>query len=132
MEKEIQGYTEFMRDTKEIERNFPEAMKNAAEEFARDWVNAAVARANTEYATEAAQSFIVASSGDGATIENSSPVFFGSEFGGRARPETMQFPPYNGTRGYWFYPARRENQEQLDMQWDKGVENAMNPWNRHG
>lgn len=130
--EEIEGYNEFQRDTKKIEANLPKSMNVAAEEFARQWVAAAQSRANTEYANQAAQMFTVSSSGDGATISNDSPVFFGSEFGGQGRPETMQFPPYNGRTGYWFYPARRENQEQLDTEWDKGIDDAMNPWNRHG
>lgn len=132
MPTELQGFDEFQRDTNKIEREFPNAMREAAEQFARDWVSAAQAMANTDYAHEAASQFVVASDGDGATIENNSPVFFGSEFGGQARPETMQFPPHNGRRGYWFYPARRENEERLNQIWDKGVEAAMREWDRHG
>lgn len=132
MPTELEGFDEFQRDTNKIEREFPNAMREAAEQFARDWVSAAQAMANTDYAHEAASQFVVASDGDGATIENNSPVFFGSEFGGQARPETMQFPPHNGRRGYWFYPARRENEERLNQIWDKGVEAAMREWDRHG
>ena len=132
MPTELEGFDEFQRDTNKIEREFPNAMREAAEQFARDWVSAAQAMANTDYAHEAASQFVVASDGDGATIENNSPVFFGSEFGGQARPETMQFPPHNGRRGYWFYPARRENEERLNQLWDKGVEAAMREWDRHG
>ena len=132
MPTELEGFDEFQRDTNKIEREFPNAMREAEEQFARDWVSAAQAMANTDYAHEAASQFVVASDGDGATIENNSPVFFGSEFGGQARPETMQFPPHNGRRGYWFYPARRENEERLNQIWDKGVEAAMREWDRHG
>jgi len=130
--EEIEGVTEFKRDTAKIEKQFPEAMNLAAQEFARDWISAAQANANSGYAQSAAAMFTVSASGDGATISNDSPVFFGSEFGGQSRPETMQFPPYNGQTGYWFYSARRENQERLDQLWDKGVDNAMKPWNRNG
>ena len=129
--EEIQGYQEFQRDTAKIEKALPEAMAQASQDFARDWVNAAQANANTAFAHDATQSFIVSSGEGGAVISNTSPVFFGSEFGGRARPETMQFPPYNGKQGYWFYPARRENQDRLDQIWDKAIQLAMNEWNRH-
>jgi hypothetical protein len=130
--EKIEGYTEFQRDTNKIEKQFPEAMRQSAIEFATQWVSLAQANANTGYATQAAQAFIVASDGEGATLTNTSPVFYGSEFGGQARPETMQFPPYNGKTGYWFYPARRANEDQLMTLWDKGVDLAMHQWNRHG
>ena len=130
--EEIEGYSQFMRDTKKIEKDFPEQMRNASVDFATEWVQLAQSNADTEYANEAAQAFGIDRDGEGATITNSSPVFFGSEFGGQARPETMQFPPYNGQQGYWFYPARRSNEDQLMAIWDKGIENAMSEWNRHG
>lgn len=126
--EEIEGYPEFIRDTKKIEKAIPEEMRNASMEVAQTWVSLAQGNANSAYANQAAQEFGVSSDGEGATITNSSPVFFGSEFGGQARPETMQFPPYNGRTGYWFYPARRDNEDTIMAIWDKGMENAMNEW----
>jgi hypothetical protein len=130
--EDIEGYKEFMRDTARIEKQFPDSMRVASIEYATEWVSLAHGMANSEYADQAAAAFIISSDGDGASIHNSSPVFYGSEFGGRARPETMQFPPYNGRTGYWFYPARRNNEEHLQTIWDKGIEVAMREWNRHG
>jgi hypothetical protein len=130
--EEIEGYAQFLRDTQRIEREIPEQMRNASIEVANTWVSLAQANANTDYANEASQEFSVSSDGEGASISNSSPVFYGSEFGGRARPETMQFPPYNGREGYWFYPARRDNEDTIMAIWDKGMENAMRDWDRHG
>jgi hypothetical protein len=129
---EIEGYAEFQRDTNRIEKDFPEAMRDASFEVANTWIQLAQAMANTDYAHEAAQAFNVGFDGEGAEITNSSPVFFGSEFGGQGRPETMQFPPHNGQTGYWFYPARRANEDQIMAIWDKGVEVAMREWNRNG
>jgi len=130
--EEIQGYAQFMRDTSKIERHFPDAMRNASIDVANTWVSLAQANANSAYANQAAQEFTVHMDGEGAEITNTSPVFFGSEFGGQARPETMQFPPYNGRTGYWFYPARRNNEDQIMAIWDKGVELAMREWDHHG
>lgn len=127
---ELEGFDEFQRDTNKIEQAFPEAMREAALNFARDWVNAAQGAAATSQASIAAQSLMVTQSTEGAEIQNNSPLFLGSEFGGQSRPETMHFPPYNGQRGYWFYPARRANQAQLDKHWDDGVALAMRPWDR--
>lgn len=132
MTTELEGYAEFQRATNKIERNFPAAMKEASLSFARDWVNAAQGAAATGQASAAARSLGVTTASEGAEIQTDSPLFFGSEFGGRSRPETMQFPPHNGRRGYWFYPARRANQGRLDELWNDGVEVAMRPWNRRG
>lgn len=128
--EKIEGYAEFQRDTGKIEKAFPEVMRNASIEVANTWVQLAQANANTEYANEASREFHVSNDGDGAEITNSSPVFFGSEFGGQSRPETMQFPPYIGQTGYWFYPARRNNEDAIMQIWDKGVERAMQDWQR--
>jgi hypothetical protein len=130
--EKIEGYDEFQRDTKRIERQFPDVMRNAAIDVANTWVQLAQASANSDYAHQAAQEFSVGIDGEGAEIRNSSPVFYGSEFGGQARPETMQFPPHNGQQGYWFYPARRAHEDQIMAIWDKGVELAMRDWNRNG
>lgn len=129
---EIEGYNEFQRDTKKIERDFPKALQDASFEIAQEWVAAATTAANTQQASIAAQALMVGQSTEGAEITNDSPLFFGSEFGGQARPETMQFPPHNGRKGYWFYPARRANEDRFMAIWDKGVEQAMIPWNRRG
>lgn len=127
-----EGFEEFKRDTEKIEKGFTEAMRVAAGDFAREWISLAQSFASTDYAVQASQEFIVSDSGDGVEISNSSVLFFGSEFGGQSRPETMQFDPYTGHEGYWFYPARRANEDQLSEIWGKGVDVAMSPWNRHG
>lgn len=38
-------------------------------------------------------------------------VFFGSEFGGGSRPETMQFQPYKPD-GYWFFPTLLSDEDE--------------------
>jgi hypothetical protein len=126
---EIKGYAEFMRDVKKIEASLPRSMNEASLSIAQEWVSAASGSANTSQAQIAAQALQVGTSEDGAEITNSSPLFFGSEFGGQGRPSTMHFPPHNGRRGYWFYPARRANQDRFMEIWDKGIELAMKEWN---
>lgn len=129
----IEGYDEFIRDTTKIQHDLPDAMREASLAIARDLVNAASGAANTSQAQLAAQEFSVDDNGqDGAIISNSSVLFFGSEFGGQGRPETMHFPPHNGREGYWFYPTKRANDEQYMDMWDKGVEAAMKSWDRRG
>jgi hypothetical protein len=131
--EEVQGADEFKRDTEKIKKNLPDSMTHASLTIAQEWVSAATAAANTSQATIAAQSLGIRTAEEGAAeISNDSPLFFGSEFGGQSRPETMHFPPHNGRRGYWFYPAKRANEDRFMEIWDKGVEQAMMPWKRSG
>lgn len=41
-----------------------------------------------------------------------SDIFFGAEFGGQARPTTMQFPKHLGRTGYFFWPTIRNTHDQ--------------------
>lgn len=132
MTSEIEGYDQFIRATDDIQKNLPDSLRQSSTDFAAQWVAAAQAAASTSQELLAASELQSFSSGEGAEIQCSSPLFYGAEFGGQGRPETMQFPPFMGQRGYWFYPARRANEDRLAEIWDKGVENAMTPWDRHG
>jgi hypothetical protein len=127
---DIEGYSEFIKDADKITKNLPEAMRVSSTDFASEWVSAAKSAASTGQEQLAASSLMSNSSGDGSQIYCDSPLFYGAEFGGQGRPETMQFPPFQGSRGYWFFPARRENEERLYEIWDKGMQLAFNPWDR--
>lgn len=127
---DIQGYDEFMRDTARMQKELPARTRDSANEFASQWVQAAQSNTHTVQEQMAAAELMVNSSGEGSEIHCSSPLFFGAEFGGQGRPETMQFPPFQGQRGYWFYPARRANEDRLAQIWDKGIEDAMSEWDR--
>lgn len=130
--KELEGFDEFKRDTSKIQKDLPEQTRLASIEYASQWIAAAQSNTHTTQEMQAAAELQMATDSDGARITNNSPLFFGSEFGGQGRPETMQFPPFQGQRGYWFYPARRANEERFAAIWDKAVENAMSSWDRHG
>lgn len=130
--KDIEGFDEFERDTKKIIHDLPEQTRQSSVEMAAEWVSAAKGNTSTAQEQLAAQELRSFSSGDGAAIECLSPLFYGAEFGGQGRPETMQFPPFQGQRGYWFYPARRADEERFSAIWSKGVDNAMEPWDRSG
>jgi hypothetical protein len=130
--KELEGFDEFQRDTAKMTKELPSQTRLASVEYAAEWVAAAQSNTHTEQEQMAAAELHTNSSGDGAEIRCPSPLFYGAEFGGQGRPETMHFPPHNGTRGYWFYPARRANEERLASIWDKAIENAMSEWDRRG
>jgi hypothetical protein len=130
--KDIEGFDEFQRDTAKMMKALPEQGRNSSVEYATQWIQAAQSNTHTSQEQIAAAELQMNTNGDGAQITNSSPLFFGSEFGGQGRPETMQFPPFQGERGYWFYPARRANEERLAEIWGKGVDIAMADWDRRG
>lgn len=128
VEKELRGYPQFLDAIGDITKRFPEVMAETATNIARDWVSLAQAAAGAPQQALAAQDLSAQSDGEGATITNDSPIFFGAEFGGQGRPTTMQFPPYQGKRGYWFYPTARENADRFNQQWADAVDVAMQPW----
>ena len=125
---EIKGMKQFESCLNDMEKGLPKDTKEAAEQVAKDWISAARNKAAGGYAREAAQALSIGSDADGATITNDSPVFYGSEFGGRARPETMQFPPHNGQKGYWLFPAARENADKFQKVWDAAIDKATKSW----
>lgn len=58
-------------------------------------------------------------------------LFFGTEFGGRARPTTQQFPPHTGRTGRFFYPELRSSGRQLADAWfDMVADELEQTWNR--
>jgi len=59
-------------------------------------------------------------------------VFFGAEFGGRGRPRTMQFPPYTGHRGYWFWPTIRRHLPELRRRYIAALDRLAAEWARGG
>ena len=127
---EIKGYPEFQKALKKIDRDFPKAMQEAGIEVANEWVRAAKGNTTTSQQSLAATGLRVGPpEPTGGLIVADSPVFQGAEFGGRGRPETMQFPPHRGQRGYFFYPAARANADRLNAIWDAGIDKAMAPWN---
>lgn len=128
VQRELRGYPEFVRAIDDIQKEFPRAMGETATNIARDWVSLAQAAAGEPQQAFAARDLSAQSDGEGATITNDNPAFFGAEFGGQGRPETMQFPPYQGKRGYWFYPTARENADRFNDQWATAVDVAMKPW----
>ncbi len=126
--EEIKGYDSFMRDTRDIVSGFPEAMRDASTNIARDWIAAAQSLAAAPQQSKAAQTLTMATNSEGAEIVSDLDWFGGAEFGGQGRPQTMQFPPYNGGRGYFLYPAAAQNEDRFMQDMDDGVQKAMQPW----
>jgi hypothetical protein len=59
-----------------------------------------------------------------------SDVFFGSEFGGKARDTTQQFPVHRGREGYWFWPTLREDTPDIVDEWAYVLDDLADLWGR--
>lgn len=126
---EEKGFDEFSRAVIDIVQRMPLAMREAAQRVAEDWVGKAQSAASTSQQALAASAMTIdVDEETGVTMRNDSPIFFGAEFGGQRRPETMQFPPHRGTRGYWLFPTARANAEHFQEIWGAGVDEAMKEW----
>lgn len=128
---EIEGIKQFHDALGNIVRELPDQTKKAAQQVAKDWIAAARNKAGPS-ARQAAAALTIGNDPDGATLVNDHPTFFGEEFGGKARPSTMQFPPYEGQRGYWLFPAARENADKFQKIWEASIDEATKSWDRRG
>ena len=119
----------FLRILDVIVRELPREVDTASKDVARQWIAAARNRASRPMARDAAQTLSTSPTTDGGTfIKATHPGFFGEEFGGRGRPETMMFPPHQGKRGYWFFPAARANVSRFNAIWESAVDEATRDW----
>lgn len=125
---EIQGIQQFDRNVEKIQRELPKKLKDAAEQVARDWIAAARNKASRPNAKAAAAAMAIRNEPDGVSLVNTHPLFYGEEFGGQARPETMQFPPHQGQRGYWLFPAAREHASDFQKVWNAAIDKATEAW----
>lgn len=57
-------------------------------------------------------------------------VFFGAEFGGRARKTTQQFRPHAGHQGYWFWPTLRQDTDSMFQEWARALDEIAAEWER--
>lgn len=127
-ELEMKGYPQFLKAIADIDKRFPKAMQETANNIAREWVGLAQAAAVSPQQSLAARSLSAQADELGASITNDSPLFYGAEFGGQGRPETMQFPPYQGKRGYFLFPTARANADRFNDQWSKAIDEGMKEW----
>jgi len=125
----FQNLPEFLRILKLIVEGLPKELEDkAANKVAKDWISAARNKASGSYAGKAASSLSVGNEQGGARITSNYPGFYGEEFGGRSRPETMMFPPHKGKRGYFLFPAGRENSDKFQRVWEAAIDNATKAW----
>lgn len=122
--------TAFLKVLDKCQSNMPKAMAEASRDVASEWVDKAKSFAKQPQQSKAAQSLVKGTTPDGGAITSSLPWFFGAEFGGGGRPSTNQFPPYQGKRGYFLYPAARANKAGFEKIWTAGVDESMKAWGK--
>lgn len=125
---EVKGLRELIRATDDIQNRFLPVMTDAATDVARMVVTAARSAARSPQQRLAASTLNAGADGAAGTVSSNAPFFAGAEFGGGNRPNTRQFPPHRGKRGYFLYPSMRANAAALNRRWDEGVEEAMAAW----
>jgi hypothetical protein len=56
----------------------------------------------------------------------------GAEFGGGRRPQTRQFPPWSGKRGYWFWPTVRAHLPAMRRNYIRALDELARKWGTGG
>lgn len=52
-------------------------------------------------------------------------VAMGAEFGGQGRPSTRQFRPHRGKRGYFLWPAVRQDSDRIQAAYSAALDAAL-------
>jgi len=121
---EIEGLSAFIRGASKADKSIKSNLRKAGKETAEMLASRTRARASGPWASvydglRAASALYptIALRGSGVyrstkrgrkNVKNSD-IFFGAEFGGRARNTTMQFLPHLGKTGYAFWPTVRNS-----------------------
>ena len=148
----VEGVSEFIRDVSKVDPQFNKELRKAATDVAKilvaDTQKTAAATKHQDSGrsamfVESAKGLkarsdrfpTIALSGSSGFVSSSAPnrkrkkkvnradVFFGAEFGGRARRSTNQFNPYvksptgRGGRGYFFFPTVRKDAQKIADQY---------------
>lgn len=104
---------------RDLSRTIDETMADAGQRTAAD------ARGRAQSLGSTAAHVAPSVRADGATVGLDGPAAAGAEFGGRGRPTTQQFQPYNAD-GYFLYPAIREQtEERLDENFGRPIEDML-------
>lgn len=113
----VQGLAELNRALRALGgREFQAELRTAGKEIATEVAGDAQAKAYSlgGVAAHAAPSISASAGFTSAGVSfggGAHPEAMGAEFGGRGRPTTQQFQPHLGTRGYFVFPAIRDNNE---------------------
>jgi len=120
----IEGLRDFVKALEEVDKKYPEAVRKANYDVARQLIVAARAEARSVpngVARKAARSLRAGRAADAATVTGGGPnygFFFGAEFGAK---KYRRFEPWRGNQwggwsggpGYFLHPTIREKANEL-------------------
>lgn len=136
----IEGLEEGIRAVRRLSREAKAEVRKAAKRIAEGLVGESSSRmrglgaqgalvADTFKAVSGTTPTIKAGGGKKVTADGATAgeVWFGVEFGGRARPTTLQFKPHRGRDGYAFWPTVRARHDQIRDEYLDAVKAAAGP-----
>ena len=139
----IEGADEVIRALDKLPADAQDAMRAEAKDIAnslQDFIKID-ARAHSRQAARAARS--VRKSTEGfwpvITADNSSKLLFGSVFGMKRHTgwynkrryhnsRGMQYGPYIGFPGYWFFSSAERRQPWIESEWHKAADDVVREW----
>ncbi|WP_293787068.1 hypothetical protein [uncultured Aeromicrobium sp.] len=143
---EIQG----LREAVALLKTFDKQMNIAARDASQEIADRESVRIRAAAAVSSAQSRLIAPSirsrrdrfpavqaGGGKKVNvsgkrrrrpSAGDIFFGAEFGGGARATTQQFRPHRGTRGYFFWPTMRQDEDWMYQEWLAALDGIAEAW----
>jgi hypothetical protein len=133
----VEGLNAALRTFRKLPRECSDSLRDASMKIADKVANDARGRAGSRLQRMAAESVAVKrdripaiKSGGGKRHGRNrrgtyGAVFFGAEFGGGARPSTRQFPAHRGTKGYFLWPAVRDNSKYIAQAYGDALVVAM-------
>ena len=139
----IEGADEVIRALDKLPKDAQDAMRREAKDIATslaDWMKAD-ARGHSRQAARASRSVREANRGfwPVITANNSSRMLFGSIFGMRRKTgwyakrryfdsRGMQYGPYIGYPGYWFFSTAERRQSWVESEWQKAGADVVAAW----
>lgn len=134
---EIKGINQLLRVLSKLPKDLQNEVRDASTEIAGDLVSGAKAAASTPMERMVVGGLkvkrdrvpVVATGGTLRPGVKTRDVFYGAEFGGRARSTTQQFLPHLRQQGRFLYPTARKQARQQATRWAEAIDKAFKDWN---
>ena len=139
----VQGEDEVLRALDKLPADAQAAMRERAKDIAKSLAEfiRADGRAHSRQGARAARSVSESSVGvwPVITADNSSRMLFGSVFGMKRHSgwynkrryrnsRGMQYSPYIGYPGYWFFSSAEKRQPWIESEWHKAADDVVRRW----
>ena len=147
---EVKGIYEFLRDASKADKRFDVESRVAAGKVAENLLVKARAEAGSVFRNRQAVEVMkgmrvgkdripkvyLATTSGFVSVSNPNrkrkrkvtrgDVFFGAEFGGKAKPRTQQFLRHRGRSAYFFWPTVRKEKENIAREYLDAIQKVIN------